>query len=251
MDLNRISGVPFYRQLGEYLKEQIEGGEYHPGDLLPSEAELMSKYSLSRTTVRLAFDLVERSGLIRRERGRGTIVNPPALTGRLQPLASFTEDVERLGRAPGTRLLESDLIIPPRKIANLLKLAGDTPIRMIVRLRTADNVPIGFAVTWLNTIAFPQLLSLDLGALSLYQLYENALNVTITRALEQVRADGASESEAATLGIKPGQPVLRTHRSTFGTLTTGEEVAIEYVEATFVGSMYFVESELFRRSLSS
>lgn len=59
---DRSSGVPVYRQLAEYLKKQIATGVYKPGDVLPSETEIIRDYNISRTTVRLAFGLISNAG---------------------------------------------------------------------------------------------------------------------------------------------------------------------------------------------
>ena len=101
---DRESGVPVYRQLAEYLKKQISTGQYKPGDVLPSEADLIREYNISRTTVRLAFGLITNAGLVRREQGRGTIV-VSQVRSLLPKLVSFTEEVARLGRTPGAILL--------------------------------------------------------------------------------------------------------------------------------------------------
>src|SRR5690606_31913473 len=44
----------------------------------PSEWELVAQYGVSRTTVRSALAQLERDGLVRRRKGRGTWVHPEA-----------------------------------------------------------------------------------------------------------------------------------------------------------------------------
>ena len=65
---------PLYDQLVDLLSEKIEN-EMSPGDMLPSERELASKYGLSRTTVRLAMSELEELGLVTRKHGKGTFVS--------------------------------------------------------------------------------------------------------------------------------------------------------------------------------
>ena len=57
------------------LKEQIVSGKLAPGDRLPSEARLTSRYRVSRVVIRQALQILEDQGLIERERGRGTFVS--------------------------------------------------------------------------------------------------------------------------------------------------------------------------------
>lgn len=59
---------PLYDQLVDILADKIEH-EYHAGDMISSERELSERYGLSRTTVRLALQELERLGLIVRQHG--------------------------------------------------------------------------------------------------------------------------------------------------------------------------------------
>lgn len=63
---------PLYDQLVDLLTDKIDH-ELRPGDYLPSERDLSERYGLSRTTVRLALQELERLGLVVRQRGRGTM----------------------------------------------------------------------------------------------------------------------------------------------------------------------------------
>ncbi|MHB9035746.1 MAG: GntR family transcriptional regulator [Armatimonadota bacterium] len=63
-----------YEALRDLLKEAILRGEYLPGDRLPSESELSSKYGLSNPTVREAFAQLSHEGLVNRVQGKGTFV---------------------------------------------------------------------------------------------------------------------------------------------------------------------------------
>ena len=73
MDLiARGSKLPFYHQLYEILHSKIVHGEWQPGDMIPTESELIEQYEVSRMTVRQALDILVNEGLIYRQQGRGT-----------------------------------------------------------------------------------------------------------------------------------------------------------------------------------
>ena len=69
--------VPLYYQLGEILKERLEGGGWEPDTLFPSEREIEEYFGVSRAVVRPALSLLERDGDIYRRRGSGTYVSAP------------------------------------------------------------------------------------------------------------------------------------------------------------------------------
>jgi GntR family transcriptional regulator len=72
--IDRASPIPFYYQLQEILKEEIERGTWRPGDLLPSEADLEAAFGVSRTVIRQALDVLQADGQVSRGKGRKTMV---------------------------------------------------------------------------------------------------------------------------------------------------------------------------------
>jgi DNA-binding GntR family transcriptional regulator len=58
--LDRNSFEPLYYQLAEKIKVMIQQ-QFTPGDLLPSESELMARYTVSRNTVRQAIEILDTS----------------------------------------------------------------------------------------------------------------------------------------------------------------------------------------------
>ena len=63
-----------YQKIYSELKIQIQQGLYKSGDLLPSENELCSKYSITRTTSRKALDELFKEGFIEKKQGLGSVV---------------------------------------------------------------------------------------------------------------------------------------------------------------------------------
>ncbi len=73
-----------YEQLCLRLIEDMQRGRLKPGDILPSEPEFAEQHNVARGTVRQALAQMERNGLIRRVRGKGTFIHEDA-TNRLRP----------------------------------------------------------------------------------------------------------------------------------------------------------------------
>ncbi len=66
--------TPRYRELADALIAEISDGHYSIGERLPGEIELTQQFGVSRHTVREALRVLEDLGLIRRQRGVGTVV---------------------------------------------------------------------------------------------------------------------------------------------------------------------------------
>jgi len=90
----KVIAKPRYRQIFDTLRERISSGEYPPGHRLPTEAELMRLFEVSRTTVSRAMRDMELLGLITRRRGSGTYVCQPKESGERVDLALFVPWVD-------------------------------------------------------------------------------------------------------------------------------------------------------------
>ncbi len=72
-----------YRAIAAELRARIERGEYAPGSRIPAEDALTGEFDVSRQTVNKALLQLRAEGLVRVERGIGTIVRElPVLTSR-------------------------------------------------------------------------------------------------------------------------------------------------------------------------
>jgi 2-aminoadipate transaminase len=72
--LDPESEVPLYQQLQRYFSELIRSGSLRRGERLPPTRELAGLLGLNRTTVSAAYELLETSGLIAGQVGRGSYV---------------------------------------------------------------------------------------------------------------------------------------------------------------------------------
>jgi len=82
-----------YQQVAAAIREAILSGEFSAGSVLPSEAQLMARYGVSRPTVRNAIAALRTEGLIDVRHGKGSFVRSsrhPVLT--LQRRISRTAD---------------------------------------------------------------------------------------------------------------------------------------------------------------
>ena len=75
----RDSFEPAYFQLAQILRTRIAEGEFHAGDQIPTEVELIRAYGLSPMTVRRAIKILVDAGAVRATRGRGTFVEAASI----------------------------------------------------------------------------------------------------------------------------------------------------------------------------
>ena len=207
---------------------------------MPSEADLVSDYGVSRTTARRALDELRREGLVRREPGRGTFLASPRLRSNLAYLHSFTEEIQRWGYAPGARLISREERAADEQVAARLEVGVGDEVLFVRRLRLADERPIFVCDSYLPVGRFPALRDADYGTISLSRLFEERTGRKIQNSRQWIGAATATSEVAALLEIPAGIPVLKVIRTT---LVTGDD-PVELVEAHFHPERYQHYNEL-------
>jgi GntR family transcriptional regulator len=152
--------VPLYYQLGEILKQRLEGGGWEPDTLFPSEREIEEHFGVSRAVVRPALSLLERDGDIYRRRGSGTYVAAPKRRVPIRGLIrSLREDrlsesriaVLRIRRQTNDQTIADFLDVSPgeavAQVTSILRL--DKPICLIDSFFPVGRVPwlLGAAIS--------------------------------------------------------------------------------------------------------
>lgn len=91
------AGAPIYRQLMEQVKFQVASGRLAPGDVLPSVRDTAQELEINPMTVSKAYSLLEREGVLARDRGQGMrVVSRPVRGGikeRKEELKALLKDV--------------------------------------------------------------------------------------------------------------------------------------------------------------
>jgi len=245
-ELSRIKGIPLYVQIREAIREQIERGELHVGDKLPSEEELAEQFGVSRMTARRGLDDLVQEGLLQRKHGVGTLVVSRRITRNYTRLTSFYEQAAEEGLEPSSKLLDFSVVQASADLASRLMVEPGAPVMRITRLRLLGGEPIALHVAHVARDLCPALLNEDLEDQSLYRLYESH-GLKIVWARQRIEARAATGEQARYLGLKPGAPVLYSERTTYTTNNT----PIEWVQAYASGAPYAIEVTLFRDESAS
>jgi len=83
-EINPNSGVPIYRQIVDQVLAMSASGTLRPGDLLPSVRQVARDAAVNPMTVSKAYSRLEAEGIVRRVRGQGMELLPPASFGSLE-----------------------------------------------------------------------------------------------------------------------------------------------------------------------
>ena len=207
--------TPLYYQLKSVLEAKIRSHEFKEKERLPSEAQLCEEFSVSRITVRQALSELMKSGLIYRDRGKGTFIaegaglKKPTLKGSIEDLVAAAE---------GTRIeiLSYKEVPVPEDIFRTLR--ADKPERAyrLEILRFVANGPQGYSL-----IHFPpslgRMISLDeiKEATEIISFVEDKLGTLAHGAHQTIDVGVADRLLAKYLSVQPGAPLLIIRREYF------------------------------------
>ena len=232
---------PLYRQIKALLLESLRSGTWRPGGAIPSEMDLAGRYKVSQGTVRKAIDELAAENLVFRRQGKGTFV---ATHGERQTRFRFLRLAPDSG-APGTverKLVEFRRSRANADVARMLELKAGDPMVMIKRLLVFGGDPVVLEEVWLPGTLFKgltaSLVSEHRGAL--YNLFETRFGTRMVRAEEKLKAAGADESSAASLGVEPGHPLLSVERVSY----TYSNKPVEWRRGLYKTDRHFYKSEL-------
>ncbi len=248
MTRTRADSPAAYRVLAQELRTAILQGRYNGGLRLPTEAELAQQHSISRQTVRRAFQDLVAEGVVYRVPGRGTFVTEPGgrylrQFGSIDDLMSLSVDTEMRLLTPLERQVDV-------AAAGRLQLEHDV-VQRASFLRTRDGAPFCLTTVFLPAQIAAYLEGVpELGkagtvsTATIIGLLDTRLPSPIADADQSITATTATARIAKVLPCEVGDPILRIDRLYLTTNGDPVELAISF----FLPDQYSYRLRL-RRSL--
>lgn len=233
MDIKSTRGIALYHMLEEELIKLITSNQIKENEKIPTEKELCEMYNVSRTTVRQAISEMERKGYIYKVHGKGTFVAPTLVKQQLLKFYSFTEEMEKLGKVPSSKVVLFEKGLPDEYVAGKLNLLLTEEVLKITRLRLADQKPMMVETTYLPVRRFNELKQEMLEATPMYTVFKDAYEVDITKAVETFRPVIIDEEVSRLLQVDTGMAGMNIDRVTF----EGNKI-IEYTTSVARGDQF-------------
>jgi len=191
--------------------QALSAGDWMPGSMIPSEAELSARFGVSQGTVRKAIDELSAEKLLVRLQGKGTFVashsDTPYRFLRLRPDIGGTQQKY-------SQTLSCESIAADEKAADALALPVGSPVMQVERILFLNDEPAAFDQIFLSGDNFGEL-SLEMlcqEQRTLYSVLEWRFGVRMIRAKEKLRAITAGAKIAENLVLSAGDPVLLVER---------------------------------------
>ncbi|MCP4790540.1 MAG: GntR family transcriptional regulator [Gammaproteobacteria bacterium] len=219
-------GTPLYKVVENYLRDQINGGELSPGDLIPSEPQLAERLNVSGGTVKKAIENLVHENLLYRHQGKGTYVSRIDFNNSLFKFFTYgnpSGNPVRIHKETPTRELRQG----SEKICQRLNVPTHTELLYIERIGYRDDKPVLIEKCWWiadmvrglekEEVHIPDLL---------YAVVVDQFNLPIIRSEESLTAEAANLSTSKVLEVEPGAPLVVLHRTTYSRDNTPVEFRI-------------------------
>jgi len=212
---------PLYMQIKALIVASLDGGEWPPGEAIPSEFALARRFRVSQGTVRKALDVLAAQSLVVRRQGKGTFVSTH--TEEKTSLFRFLRIRRNDGRDeyPASRLIDVRRGKASGEVARSLELKLGDAVFVLRRVLEYGGQPVVLDEIALSAALFKGLTRAKLEAYqgSMYSFFETQFGVRMLKAQEKLRAVSADAQTAAILGVRAGDPLLAVDRVT---LTYGD-----------------------------
>lgn len=228
--------LPAYEQVKAWIRHHIAGGDWKPGDPVPSEAALITQFGVSRMTANRALRELAAEGLVTRVQGSGTrVAELHRISSRLA-IRDIHEEVVERGHVHTARVVYAEQEKASAELAESFGLRKGAKVFHTVLVHAENGVPIQYEDRFVNPAAAPDYLRTDLTQTSpTLHLLRHA---PLTEASYCIEACLPTADEAKLLGIKRNEPCLSMKRRT----VSGANVA-SVVRLVYPGSRYSIAGQ--------
>ncbi len=229
--IDKTGPQPLYRQIREFIAQQINDGHWKNGQKLPSENELVEALKVSRMTVNRALRELTELGLVTRVHGLGSFVAEGPRHASLLELRDIADEIRTEGASHRCRVLTQKPLIATGEVASQMQVSEGSQLFYLRAVHLLDNTPIQFEQRYVNPSLMPQFIDQDFNqqtatAYLLSQFKPDEMEHVVSAILP-------GKTISKQLALQKGEPCLQLSRRTW----KAAEV-VTWVRLTYPGSRY-------------
>lgn len=233
--LGRGATAPYLR-VKQYLKDELSRARWLPGELMPSEAELVAQFGVSRMTVNRALRELSAEGFVERVQGVGTFAAHLHRVSSTLTIRDLHDEIEARGHRHHAEVRLKREERAPAALAAQLGLDAGAPVFHTLIVHFDSGEPLQCEDRYVNPAAVPDYLDVDFTRTTPTQ---HLLAVApLWQAQYTIQAALPTAQEARLLGIAPTDPCLVVVRR-----TVDRGVPVTLVRLVHPGTRYQIEGQ--------
>lgn len=233
-----------YQKIEKYIVEKIENETFKYNEKIPSEMDLCKLFGASRMTVNKALTNLSNSGYIERIPGKGSFVRAFQVEKKIPEMISFSEELQRAGMSPSSKLLHYSIIKAGdcREIAKKILAGPEEMLHYFVRLRCGDGKVLAVSYNYVRVEIVPML---DINCLqeSFYRYLEDSLRLSLGYNDTTIQVVTPSEEIRKLLHLKEDMEAVKSSHVSFLTNNT----PFEYTETFYNPKQYKFSYRCYRK----
>jgi GntR family histidine utilization transcriptional repressor len=210
---NGVGDAPLYAAIKLFIRDAIKAGALRPGERVPSEAELVSRFGVSRMTANRALRELQSAGVLVRRAGSGSFVAEPKPIGHMIEIRNIAEEVRARGHAYRARVVQNEAVKAGADTAALMRAAAGTRLFHSIIVHHEDEFPIQLEERIVLASAAPDYGDMDFTCTTPNEYLTRI--APIERVEHRVRAAIPDDPTRGLLGLAAGEPVLVMTRQTW------------------------------------
>lgn len=198
--------------LAEDMKLFFIKNKIKEGDKLPTERELCEKYQVQRATIRSAYKILEKEGIIEIKERSGRFMGHSKIPTNLNQVSSFSQSSNDMGITLENRLIAFALMEVDESFSPKIKLPVGTPIYKLTRIRSVvrmeETLPIIIEYSYIPEAIAPKILKHDVEERSLFDILHKEYGKKPSREEQKIEIIYANDLESKLLKVDQMTPLV-------------------------------------------
>lgn len=225
-----------YARIKQWLKDELARGRWPPGAAMPSDAELVAQFGVSRMTVTRALNELRSEGLVERVQGVGTFAAHLFRVASTLRIRDLHEEITERGHRHHAEVHRARQEPAADGLAQKLGLAVGAPVFHTLIVHFEDGLALQCEDRYVNPAAAPGYLGNDFTRITPTQYLLQV--APLWEAQYSIEAALPTALEARLLGIRRDEPCLVVVRR-----TVDQDRPITLARLVHPGSRYLLQGQ--------
>lgn len=203
-----------YEMVVNILEKEMLEGKYNSNKKLPTEEELMKRFSVSKNTIRKAIEILVSKGYIYRVQGSGVFLREFSKLGCVDMKDMHGLTKQYSNEKLESKILEFSLISAHEELANKMKCEIGTKVYYVKRVRYLNGEPLEIEESYYNKEVIPYL-NEEICTRSVFNYITDDLKLKIGFADRIISCEKLNKEEAQLLNLNKDDPTLVLNNTVF------------------------------------